>query len=164
MRYLPLLFLVAACATQYKGPSPDFSLKGEAAEKEIENFSLSESYWGQAPGAVYMGPEKNFYYLNSVRPIINDVSPIANQKIKTAHKWAWAGNILMWGALAYLAAIIIDDGSEFGSDERTVYYSIIGASFATGFVSSGYMQSAVKQYNRDLRARFTPKLTYNWKF
>ncbi len=54
---LALPFLVIGCATDYKGPDPDFTLKASEAQAEIENFTLVEGYWQQGP-TLKMGPQK----------------------------------------------------------------------------------------------------------
>ena len=49
-----LVALVSGCTSVYQEPGPDLTLRGEAAEKEIETFSFLEAYLDQGP-IVYMG-------------------------------------------------------------------------------------------------------------
>jgi hypothetical protein len=44
--------------------------------------------------------------------------------------------------------------------------SIAGSAFSltSSFISAAKLKDGAVQFNKDLRSKFNPKITYNWKF
>lgn len=160
------LFL-GGCITDYKGREPDFTLKGAAAQNEYERFHFDESYWVQSPIAFTMGPEDRAipYTVDSLKPMIKEVSPEAWDIYKRSRIWRQAGWYSLVGAGIILVSAYADgDGKFFSRDQSVAYYSLIGLSFGFALVQPYFISRAAERYNEDLKKKFTPALSMNIGF
>ncbi|MBX3022432.1 MAG: hypothetical protein KF799_12230 [Bdellovibrionales bacterium] len=170
MRFLFLFLLSTAlllqgCAAAYKGPQPNFALAGAQAQAEADRFSFDESSHFLNRGFWFaMGPEKKAYTISSLTAMIETVSPEALSTIKRAQRWRWL-QYATYGVA--LAAVMAAASNDHVSSRDQLYFAsaFVGASgFAMGFVYDSLLSSAAYEYNRDLRRKFDPILTYNWAF
>lgn len=156
-------FVLQGCATEYKGRDPDFKLSGAAARTEIENFSLDDNYWHQGV-FLRMGPEGTAYTLPSLEPLVAKVSSEAAARVQTAKTLR---KIQLLTSLATLGMLVAANLTEDDSTKIALYTGVLvgaGSTITLGFVFPGYLASAAKDYNRDLRARFSPALGLNYSF
>ncbi len=154
------LLLLSSCASEYKGPKPDFSLRGELAKKEIENFSLNESYWHQSRLALCMGPANRYYSEESIESLIKETSPSAIAKLEGSRRLA------SWWWLPYSAAVailLVDiNNQNFDSASQSAFYTLLGTSVVISIVELNMRAEAAEIYNRDLKNRFTPMLSFRY--
>ncbi len=159
------VFLLAACATKYEGPKPDFSLKGDRAEKEISKFTISDNYWDQYGEAYVMGEEQRILYTDeSLRPIINEVSPAAMEKLATADTLNWVGFGLWAASTVVLFSELSDGDSSMSKSQETAFWGLLGSSVIMGWIRFRYVQLGARHYNRDLRQKFAPVLSLQQDF
>ncbi len=160
--WLPIFFFVS-CATTYKGPNPDFSKTGDAAQEEIKKFSFEEDYWTQ--GYFYrMGPDRQAHTLGSLRPVIENTSTEATALLDKGEKWHQAALVGIGVAIISLVGAAMSHNK---SVQNPLYgVSIAGSAFSltSSFISAAKLKDGAVQYNKDLRSKFNPKITYNWKF
>lgn len=155
MRSLILVFLIlcTGCATHYKGLPPNFALQGAEADKEIEKFTINRWTSGSEvfdmPG---MSPGPTTYWKDSMMPIVESVSPEGSQRLKRVKYIQYANTFFLAAALA----VFIGDSHDNNFEVQEVYYGLLG--LAVG--STGYglyeVNQSLKQYNQDLRGKFTP--------
>lgn len=159
--WLVLMIFTVGCASQYQGPKPDFSLTGEAAKREYEKFEFPESFWRQGIGVQLMGPNEDLYTTESLRPVIESVSPRSWEQNERAQSRIRIGRYLLLGALALVVIELTDEDRHFSNEQAIAYWSLLGVSFGFNF-SAGFVQkSASEMYNEDLRRKFSPALTVN---
>lgn len=149
-----LVAFVSGCASTYQGPEPDLTVRGEAAEKEIEKFSFSEAYFDQGP-VVYMGPGRSHYTRESVWPMIEKISPSAAETYSTAENIRSFQLVLVGAAVALLVLGINRDGDARADAFRLTDIAAF-SSIGVGLISAGFSKSAASQYNRDLRNALSP--------
>ncbi len=160
LTFVPFIFF--GCASTYTGPKPDYSLRGEAATTEIEKFKLSEGYFNQGDNLFGMGPTKKLYKQKSILPIIEEVSPEAISRIQNAKSWRTAG----WLAWAIAVGVLV---SEFSDSDNTItndelFWGALGSSIVLNSVSYYKRAEATEVFNRDLRQKFNPSVSYNYTF
>jgi hypothetical protein len=159
---LSIAFLVS-CASTYKGPKPDFSKTGDAAQEEIKKYSFEEDYWTQ--GYFYrMGPDRQALTLGSLRPVIESTSTSATELLDKGEKWHQAALV---GIGVAIVSIVGASMSHNHSVQNPLYgVSIAGSAFSltSSFISAAKLKDGAVQFNKDLRSKFNPKITYNWKF
>ncbi len=156
---------LTSCATAYRGPSPDFSLKGEARTTEIEKFSLTEGFFNQAPGQFMMGSGQQPYFTESLLPIVRDVSPRAVRRIDKAKVWhrIAQGGLLL--ATVILISEFTDGDDRFLSHEQAIaYWSGLGISLSASFVRAQQLNRAAHEYNEDLRTKFSPSVAMTFSY
>lgn len=157
---LLLLALLTSCASHYRGPLPDFSLKGAEQVREIKKFELDETFEGQ--GLFFlMGPKKEDYTLASITPIIRSVSEEAYEKTH-AGQMTYAVSMIVastFGALAIWAEL---------NDHRKWAF----ASAGTGLLIASYggisihlaNQESARTFNKQIHKKFTPAVSYKKEF
>jgi hypothetical protein len=159
-----LAFFVSGCATTYTGPAPNFKLIGKDAEAEAEKFKFEESFWKNSTGIIVMGPEKTSYKENSLRPLVDQVSPVASEKLDSSRRLN-AG--VLWSAVVAVAAIIAGhnakDANASNNFDNLVWLAI-GSEVGFGIASSWVHSNAAAQFNKDLRSKFTPIIGINTSF
>lgn len=157
----------SGCISNYKGREPDFTLKGAEAQKEYDKFHFDEGYWFQSSVAFTMGPERTAvpYKVESLKPIIKEVSPEAWDIYKRSRVWRQVGGISLLAAGGLLIAMAVDSNHGSWSKDQTIgYYSLLGISLGTSFAVPFFMSSSAERYNQDLRRKFTPALSLNYGF
>ena len=162
---LPIILLsLSACVSAYKGPLPDFEKTGPAAKQEIENFLFSESYWDQGIGFFQMEKSEKRHYTSSLMPVIEKVSPAAIEELKRDRAWNIAWWITYGASLGILIAELIDDDDEQSSGSMIAFYGLLGASVGINYYRISITQDAAIQYNRDLRAKYAPAVSFKQEF
>lgn len=159
-----LALTLGACASTYRGPLPDYSYVGTAADVEIQKFTLKEGFFSQGAGVFAMGADHHYYLLNSLEPVIQNVSPASWKKVEKANFWHRFSQIAILGAISILIAEMTDDDDYNSTDQALAYWSLLGVSFGAGVTRTIYMDRAAREYNQDLRAKFTPTLGLNFRF
>jgi hypothetical protein len=157
-----LALSMCGCVSSYTGPKPDFSLTGEAAKKERDKFQFQKYWFLDGAGYYYMGPEDEdtLYTGSSLKPIIQDVSPAAIEKEKVAQRWQWVNYALIGAAVGY----IVSQREDLDTGDWLVFYGTLLASVGAGHYSKYKHRQSIDDYNRDLDRKFTPALSYNWRF
>jgi hypothetical protein len=140
------LVTASGCVSAYKGPGPDVKLQGEDARKEYEKFAINQSWWGPGPGFFEMGQEGVIYTAESLEPVFESVSPEA-------------AKLVILGAVVYYFSTIDENENKF---PMHAVIALAGAGVAIR--AQGLHNKAAETYNRDLKQRFSPALTYNWNF
>jgi hypothetical protein len=156
------LSLFTSCATNYNGGTPNFALRGASAEQEIQKFKMAESYWRQNSSGIEMGG--HLYKDESLKPLIQDISPIAESKFKEAdvvRSYFW---------IPYTAAILIlitqstIPGRYLDQTSSIAFYGLLGVSIGFSIAAFNMKAGAAEQFNKDLNSRFAPSLSYNFAF
>lgn len=159
---MSLSLFLSACATDYKGPLPDLNKKGPAAQEEFRQFYVNDDFWDQA--AFYqMGPNKEQYWLKSMEPVLEHVSPESRERLEKAYKLQRASQVLIWGAVAAILLIPSQD-DQTKSQLWGAYFVGFGGSVATGLMSAHERAEAAKIYNRDLKNKLIPDVNLTWNF
>jgi len=157
--FFGLLLLVtvatSGCAT-HSGQLPDFSLKGVEAEREIGKYTMSESAW-DGGGLIVLGNTRERYTTESFRPVIESVSPPAGDIMRRSERWRIAGAVLFGGAIYALMR---------GPDEvgHGTFWGLFGLNILANSKADNLKAEAGAQFNRDLREKFNPKLSWMWSF
>lgn len=160
-----LLLLLASCTSTYKGPLPDFSKTGNAASEEVTKFALEESFWRQGRNSYQMGPRAEAYTLESLRPVIEATSVEATKYLDSGERWRRASLVGLGLAVGSLAGVLI---SNKGSPAQSAFYglcmagSVVSVSFI--YVSAYQLSRGAQEYNKDLKGRFNPVISYRSKF
>ena len=162
--FLSLSLALGGCATPYKGSPPDLSLKGDAAKAEYEKFKLEESYWDQGY-FLTMGPERIRYTLPSMEPVVEKVSPQATEKLAQVHDLRTAQNIVFGVVLACAVVSLLSPSNSLTRDSLApaVFVGTMGV-IGANFVMAGFLSSASKQYNQDLRDKLIPGVNVSLNF
>ncbi len=161
---LTLFCLLSACVTEYKGPMPDLTLKGEAATQEYNKFKFYDGYWMQANKAFRMGPDETLYWSSSLEPVITKVSPEALEKMKQADLWRNLSWIPYGIALGALLIDLGDGNGDISSTSWSVFYIGMGTWYGFQLYQVSLVQDTAQIYNRDLRRQLSPALGINLKF
>lgn len=143
-----------ACVTTYTGDKPNFELRGVAAERELDKFTINESIWNHGMNNLEMGGEH--YWLSSLRPVIADVSPKANERIG---KTRWK-RILPW--VFFAGAVYVTYQRDYG--QFPLYMGLLGATLGASFYATYDLSESAKQYNQDLRSKFAPQIKLNYSY
>jgi len=153
--FLCILFsLSVGCVTTYMGEKPDFQLRGVAAEKEFHKFTINESIWSHGYTNLEMGGK--LYWLSSLRPVIKDVSPKADERID-ATRWK---RILPW--VFFAGAVIVSTQRDFG--QLPLFMGFIGASLSASIYASYDLGQSAKIYNQDLKSKFAPQISLKYNY
>lgn len=155
---LVLGFLIGGCATSYEGSLPNFGLKGEAAELEIQKFSLHEGYFVQMDNRLTMGLKGERYFIDSLKPVLAATSPEALQEFERAQKVRYAERAALLAASAILILNLTQDDDVVSP---VAFYGLIGVGLGFSIYKFSLMNHAAGQYNRDLVKHFTPTLGLN---
>lgn len=153
------VFLTTGCVTAYNGPAPDFSLQGEAAQQEFAKFELHQSFWTGGPGYFSMGPEEKWVTGESLEPIMTSISPASIDYEKRGTRWLWAGQAVVLAASVYYFANVVD-----WEDSFPVFIGGLLVGSGLRFRAHYLHNKAIETYNRDMKGKFTPALTYNLEF
>ncbi len=159
-----VLALTSACVSTYRGPGPDYSYVGTAADQEIQRFSLKEGFFHQGSNFFLMGADQSPYVVKSLEPIIKEVSPKAWREVEKGRIWRRVGQFALLSALVILFSELSDDDDHFSQEQSFAYWPLIGLSFGGSLVQAAYMDRAAREYNQDLRAKFTPTLGLNFDY
>jgi hypothetical protein len=147
-----LAFSVSGCATAYRGPGPDLSLRGEAAEQEYLKFEMNDSFW-LAP-ATHLGESKTIYSRESLRPMMAEVSPSSIDSLDRAHNWRTAETITLGLSLAGLIGVLAThSGSSAQTAFEIVTLSGAGISIGCGIARDVNYAESGADFNRDLRTK-----------
>ncbi len=133
------------------------------ASEEFENFRMEESYFSQG-GFYRMGPGSTAYTIESVRPIITQVSPLAEDKLQTAMKLGEARLII---AAVSLASILGAYSTDEGPTRDALFTAgTVGAisTFVIGFIQPAYMASSARQFNQDLKQKLNLGVGATYQF
>lgn len=148
--------LLSGCATTYVGPQPDFTKTGAEAQAEYEKFRVGTAYGNLNHYAVKMGGQT--YYLESVEPILNNVSPTSASKLQKMK----VGNYM---SLAIFAATISALNQPRDSwAKNTGYYVGLAGILGTGIYINLSGMGVAEDYNKDLKSRFSPSLAFSKTF
>jgi len=147
-----LAVALSACATEFKGGSPDYTKTGEAAKIEKARFHVDE----MTVRAVKI--QHQWYFIDNFRPVINDVSPAAETELKYAERWYKADWIFLTAAIATLFQP--RDSWWYG----TGYWIFISSAIGSGLYSNHLADKAGETFDRDLDAKFTPHVGASFEF
>jgi hypothetical protein len=152
---LLVTFVTSGCAT-HSGQLPDFSLKGVEAEREIGKYTMSESAW-DGGGLIVLGNTRERYTTESFRPVIESVSPAAGDILRRSERWRIAASVLFGGAIYALIR---------GPDEvgHGTFWGLFGLNIIANSKADSLKADAGIQFNRDLREKFNPKVSWMWSF
>ena len=110
-----------------------------------------------------MGPNKEQYWLKSMEPVLEHVSPESRTKLDKAYKLQTASQILIWAAVG--AAILYPSQDDATKNQLWGAYLVgFGGSVATGLMSTHERAEAAKIYNRDLKNKLIPDVNLTWNF
>lgn len=161
---LSMTLLLNACVTAYKGPGPNFSLKGKEAEAEINRFRLEESFWHQRGRAFEMGDDHQPYWDKSLRPIMEDVSPESVKKLE--HSYALNNGV--WISLIVAVGSLVAAHNSKDSQTENLFRNLtwVGIAGELGFGISSLLVhgKAAEQFNKDLKNKFTPTVSLKTNF
>ncbi len=152
---LLVTYVTSGCAT-HSGQLPDFNLKGAEAEREIGKYTMSESAW-DGGGLIVLGNTRERYTMESFRPVIESVSPGAGAILRKSGYWRIAASVLFGGAIYALIR---------GPDEvgQGVFWGLLGGNILANSRADNLKAEAGAQFNRDLREKFNPKVSWMWSF
>ena len=157
-----LLVLVTGCASiDYSGKGPDLSLKGSPeANSEYAKFKLTKSSFGYDQfRAVKMG-EETHYTLNSLKPVIADVSPSALEGFHKARVLNTVGLSLLGAAIVFL----FTQDWPVKDTAAVVYYGTLIGSVGVNIWAGHVRSEAIDQYNSDLRTKLSPGMKVGFQF
>lgn len=163
IKVLPLFLifvLVAGCVSappSYRGPAPDFS-SSAAKEDELNNFTFGPRDYFSDIYSVKMGPALDRYSMFSVKPIVAEVSPEALQKINRAEA------LPVYGLALIGLAAIIGYSNVTARTNQIFFYGLLGASLGVSFYARSLYQEGLDDYNRDLKKKLAPNVTWNKSF
>ena len=147
--------LTTGCAT-HSGQMPDFSLKGAEAEREIGKYTMSESAW-DGGNLIVLGNTRERYTSDSFRPVLESVSPAAGDIMRRSERWRIAASVFFGGAI--YALIRGPDEVGYGT-----FWGLFGLNILANSKADNLKADAGQQYNRDLREKFNPKVSWTWSF
>jgi hypothetical protein len=148
--------ILSGCATTYVGPQPDFKKTGAEAQVEYEKFEAGTDYGDFNLYSIRMG--KKDYYRETVEPIVNQVSPAAASKLERMQTWNYVG----WGIFAAMMVTIFQPYDSWA--HQTGYWIGFAGLVATSLHISFLGTNAAEDYNKDLKAKFTPSLAISKTF
>jgi hypothetical protein len=153
---LLLVNLVASGCATHSGQLPDFSLKGVDAEREIGKYTMSESAW-DGGNLIVLGNTRERYTSDSFRPVLESVSPAAGNIMRRSERWRIAASVFFGGAIYALMR---------GPDEvgYGTFWGLFGLNILANSKADNLKADAGQQYNRDLREKFNPKVSWMWSF
>ncbi len=151
-----LVFFLTSCASKVVQETPNFKLQGKAAQAEYKKFKLDQVsvYGGRfSSEGFFTGADSE-----QLRPLIEQVKPKSIQMLKKTKKQ----ERLWWTLWAtWIVTIFIKDSDGYPS--KAYWWS--------GAVVIGYSiyleqdrEKIRQQYNKDLRSKFNPTLSYNFLF
>lgn len=154
---LLIFILTSGCATlrdNYDKGLPNFNAKDrDATTKKIETHVLDEkSLW---TGGHYVSHGDEYYTIEAVQPLLKEVSPKAFSKMETASTLRTLQLASLALALGSLVGYIASPRDSTASQIFWPAYlglSVISIGFGLGNVLQ--INSAVHQYNTDLKNRF----------
>lgn len=158
-RVVALALFLQGCATAYTGPGPQ-----SAADVPKLSFDDQTAHFGTRDAWFEVGPERERFTIESLRPTIEHVSPQALSVVDRARIWRRAqfgllGAALLSGVLAL--AVPNPYTSEFYTAGAVL---LVGGAFAVNVHYESLLREAAGTYNRDLRSAFTPVLGWAWSF
>ena len=147
-----LIALGTGCATvhDFREPGPNLSLRGEEAQKEFQKHQFRETFWFQTPHYYEMGPHEIKYSLNTLRPMMENVSPASINQMDAAYGWRTAFFIVSGVGLASTIGFWIAGEEKIA---LPIIWGTVGAQQVTRTVFALKLKSAAENYNRDLREK-----------
>lgn len=147
--------VLSACAS-YGGLTPDYSLSGDDGRQEVDDFTIKAGAWGSP--VVEMGGKA--YYMDSLTPLFANVSDDGAKKLDRAIWLERAG----WVSLAAAVAVIFFRGSNVTAADNLAFFTFLGVGAGLTYLRVQATDEAIDQYNRDLRQKFNPGLSWNYQF
>ncbi len=153
------LFLLATvgCSSpllRYEGKTPDLTLTGVPAQEEIRRFRLEEKECGFP--CFESDPKKREHTWESVRPMLEAVSPEAMAQYHKAEVWQ---NVQLYSLGVGIAGLALGLASQ-EENPRQTFFSLSVAGSVISILSPlfvGVMQAGIpKIYNQDLQKRLSP--------
>lgn len=156
---------ISGCVTAYKGPPPNFNLKGEAALAEYDRFKFYEGIWWQPANAFRMGTNPvGIHWAGSLEPVMSEVSPKALQIEQDSRVYLnayWISYVAFVGSIIYELS---DDDNKMSIEQTVLMYGSLGIALGSIGIRAHHMRQAAQQYNQDLRTKFTPAISWNYEF
>lgn len=166
MKHLLIMatLLLTSCATinTYNGEKPNLKLTGEKRELELEKFHLADSYFSNGYKVLTMGPDRTLYTLESLKPIIEEVSPEAIKQARYASYASYTQIILLSAAFTILVTDF--EVGEWSNAKETTYYSLLASSLGAGFVSMYFTKNISTHFNNDLKEKLSLGLKTTFNF
>jgi hypothetical protein len=149
------LLILQSCASTRIHEKPNFTLQGKEKEKEFERFRLEHisNYGGrfQSEGILTTFKKKE------LRSLLNDISPKSNEmldEIKTKENVQWIV-FAAWVSTIFMGK---------NGNVSPYYWVGAGGYFGYLFYLDYERDKIIDQYNSDLEKKFTPSLSYSFKF
>lgn len=157
---LPILFLWG-CSSYRDIGKPDQSLKGEAAKQEVDRFSLWSKSYLSLNTNLQMGPKAKSYSLESVSPVIKEISPGSVEKLKkfeSIDKTKW--NIFITaGTLFVLSFVNPNQNQKSQLKWAAIIFETIGISIHLYQINE--IRQIPRIYNHDLNEIFFPSISWS---
>ena len=154
--FLSAVFLISACSSKQVDKTPDFSLTGAAAKKEIKEFRLARI----SPQRGSFENESGFtsFRTKKFKKTMKSVSPKSYEMLqdtRTGYNVQWS-LFALWFASAFVK----------GSDGKMspLYWYLGGVTIGSAFYYEYQSGKAVDRYNDDLEKKFAPTLSYSFNY
>lgn len=81
------------------------------------------------------------------------------EKIEDSKRW----RIMAWIPFG-LAFLTLQDQSNWNFEQRNAYYALLIAGIGIGLHAQGVNERAIEIYNKDLKRKLNPGVTFNYQF
>ncbi len=154
--FLSAVVLISACSSKQVHKTPDFSLTGAAAKKEIEDFRLSRI----SPDRGNFESESDFtsFPTKQFKKTMKSVSPKSYEMLQDTRM----GYNVQWSLFALWFASIFVKGSD--GKMSPLYWYMGGVTIGSTFYNDYQSGKAVDRYNDDLEKKFAPTLSYSFNY
>ena len=155
---LALVLIFVGCSSTRINEEINYKAVGADAQKEIEKFSLSN--FTAKRGSFESEGILTSFDMSKFDKILDEVSPSTKEAIPALD----TKETISWGIYAFCLATIFIRDSE-GQRIDWLYYtgalSFLGYSFAVVVAEQIRLRD---NFNKDLKAKFAPKLSYTFNF
>jgi hypothetical protein len=157
-------FVIQGCATPYQGPIPDLNLKGPQGQEEFNRFKFKEGFFNNGANSFLMGQDEKRYTLDSLRPVIDGVSPNSTRSLETAstlQDFGIASSAFFWTSLIVL---ILTPSQQTANVAGAVALVSLGSEIGFAIAYTSKMADVAEEYNHELQKKLSPTVTMNVKF
>lgn len=160
--FIPFIMLfLFSCSHDFKGGRPDFTKTGSEAISEYEKFQIVSLHRNRAH--MYGDETFDVTTVKSIKPLMKEISPTAYQAHKDLLPQAYVHAALVGSLFAF--AII---GSNAADEDKAKwtgwYWGSAAALLGHGFYVGQRYQQVADKYNKDLKSKFSPALSFKQDF